>query len=360
MDNRAKDFILLNMLGDIGYRRLSNLLEEFKQTEAIFSAPLEDLKKVEGIGERIAKKIKSARSDIDIDRELLLIKEHDVDVITVLDGSYPEILKSTYDPPIVLYVIGNIEIVSKLSIAIVGSRRSTQYGLKAAQRIARELSAYGVTVVSGMARGIDTQAHRGAIGSGGKTAAVLGSGFSFIYPPENKSLAKEIIESGALISEFPMEMPPHKGNFPRRNRIISGLSKGVVVVEAASRSGALITADFALNEGREVFAVPGPAGHVASEGTNNLIKEGAKFTENAKDILEEFLVLDNKKDDDLVVELKDAKEKDIYSLLSDEPKAVDNMLNELSFEVRDIRAVLLQLELRGLVKQLPGKLYIKA
>jgi len=360
MDNRAKDFILLNMLGDIGYRRLSNLLEEFKQTEAIFSAPLEDLKKVEGIGERIAKKIKSARSDIDIDRELLLIKEHDVDVITVLDGSYPEILKSTYDPPIVLYVIGNIEIVSKLSIAIVGSRRSTQYGLKAAQRIARELSAYGVTVVSGMARGIDTQAHRGAIGSGGKTAAVLGSGFSFIYPPENKSLAKEIIESGALISEFPMETPPHKGNFPRRNRIISGLSKGVVVVEAASRSGALITADFALNEGREVFAVPGPAGHVASEGTNNLIKEGAKFTENAKDILEEFLVLDNKKDDDLVVELKDAKEKDIYSLLSDEPKAVDNMLNELSFEVRDIRAVLLQLELRGLVKQLPGKLYIKA
>jgi len=360
MDNRAKDFILLNMLGDIGYRRLSNLLEEFKQTEAIFSAPLEDLKKVEGIGERIAKKIKSARSDIDIDRELLLIKEHDVDVITVLDGSYPEILKSTYDPPIVLYVIGNIEIVSKLSIAIVGSRRSTQYGLKAAQRIARELSAYGVTVVSGMARGIDTQAHRGAIGSGGKTAAVLGSGFSFIYPPENKSLAKEIIESGALISEFPMETPPHKGNFPRRNRIISGLSKGVVVVEAASKSGALITADFALNEGREVFAVPGPAGHVASEGTNNLIKEGAKFTENAKDILEEFLVLDNKKDDDLVIELKDAKEKDIYSLLSDEPKAVDNMLNELSFEVRDIRAVLLQLELRGLVKQLPGKLYIKA
>jgi len=365
MNKQTKDLILLNMLGDIGHIRLSALLSEFKNTEAIFNAPLQRLKAIKGIGLSIAEKIKSARADFDVDKEVSLAQKQNVNIVTIFDKAYPETLKSIYNPPILLYVKGDLKILNTLSVAIVGSRRCSQYGLRTAQRIAKELSAHNIAIISGMARGIDTAAHNGAIKSKGKTVAVLGNGLSSIYPPENKRLADEIADNGAIVSEFCMEMPPHKGNFPRRNRVISGLSEGVVVVEAAFKSGALITADFALSEGKEVFAVPGPAGYPTSCGTNNLIKEGAKLAESADDILQELIVFteaDKKAlpSANLIAQFNNANEKDIYGILSDEPQTIDDISEGLSFKAKDVRIALLQLEVRGIIKELPGKLYVKA
>lgn len=365
MDNFTKGLILLNMLQDIGHIRLKALLGEFKIPEAIFNAPRQGLKKIKGIGKNIAESIKTARDRHDIDRELSLIEKYDAKITTIFEEDYPENLKNIYDPPILLYIKGKLKKSDDLAIAIVGSRRASLYGIRTAERLAGELSASGVTIVSGMARGIDTAAHRGAIAAGGRTIGVLGNGLSFFYPPENRRLADDIAKNGALVSEFSMETPPHRRNFPQRNRVISGLSKGVVVAEAARRSGSLITANFALEEGREVFAVPGRADSVTSAGTNNLIKQGAKLVEDTKDILEEL---------DLPLSaaagatsgreqnppLADSHEKSIYNMLSDEPLDIDSIIDGLSIKPKQAKTALLKLEMRGIIKQLPGKLYVRA
>jgi len=350
------------MLQDVGYIRLKALLDELKTTEAILNASKDKLLKVRGIGPNIAASIQKQRGSCNLDRELDLIEAHGVKVTTIFEENYPENLKSIYDPPLLLYVKGSLDNKAKLAISIVGSRRCTQYGLRTAEKIAGDMSNYGATVVSGMARGIDTAAHKGALKCGGRTIAVLGSGLCHIYPPENRRLADDIASSGALVSEFPMEMPPHKNNFPRRNRIINGLSRAIVVVEAAKKSGALITADLALEEGREVFAVPGQAGYATSEGTNNLIKEGAKLVENAKDILDELRLPsgNSNNNEEAGPSLINANEKDIYGLLSDDPCNIDSITERLSIESKQISLTLLGMEMRGVVKQLPGKLYIRS
>lgn len=360
MDRFKRDLILLNMLEGVGYIRIKTLLDVFKTTQAIFEASCEELMQVEGIGSKIADFIKRAGIDWDIDKELSLIEKNGITVKTIFDQDYPENLRQTYDPPAVLYVKGKLKPEDNQAIAIVGSRRCTQYGIRTAQRLASGLPECGITVVSGMARGIDTAAHKGAISANGRTIAVLGNGLSFVYPHENKRLADKIVENGALVSEFPMEMPPHKENFPRRNRVISGLSKGVVVVEAAERSGALITADFALSEGRDVFAVPGPAGAVTSKGTNNLIREGAKITEDVNDILAELgRFRENIKGGEGLI-LNDPCENSIYNLVSDKPIDIDAITDSLSLEPSKAKTTLLNLEIKGIVKQLPGKLYVRA
>ncbi len=226
---------------------------------------------------------------------MALIKKLNLNVLTRQDDEYPQNLKNILYPPIVLYVKGRLKPQDCNSIAIVGSRLASFYGLSCAEKLAGELANYGLTVVSGMARGIDTASHRGALKQNGRTIAVIGSGFNRIYPPENKGLCEEIAGSGAVISEFPIDTPPEKENFPRRNRIISGLSLGVVVVEAARNSGALITADFALEQGREVFALPGKVDSSTSFGTNELIKQGAKLVSCVDDIIEEFALVQEKK-----------------------------------------------------------------
>jgi len=204
------------------------------------------------------------------------------------DKDYPTNLRYVYQPPATIYLEGNIIAQDQIAIAIVGSRRATDYGLRNAERLGFELAAKGITIISGLARGVDSAAHRGALRAKGRTIAVLGSGLNKIYPPENKKLAQEVAQNGALISEFTPDTPPHRLNFPRRNRIISGLSLGVVVVEAAKRSGALITANFALEQGREVFALPGKVDSFTSGGVHDLIKEGAKLIESTEDIIEEL------------------------------------------------------------------------
>ena len=290
MDSFKKDLVLLNMVQGIGYIRLKVLLDEFKEPGDILRASLGKLRSVKGIGPAIAQAVKDAGSDHDIDKEIMLISKAGAEVLTVFDKGYPENLKNIYDPPMVLYVKGSIRKEDELSISIVGSRKCTYYGMNMADKIAGQLAAACVTIVSGLARGIDTSAHKGALKAKGRTIAVLGSGLGNIYPAENRPLAEKIAQSGAVISEFPMQMPPDRNNFPRRNRLISGLSRAVLVVEAANKSGALITADFALEQGRDVYAVPGTADRLSSMGTNSLIKQGAKLVDNVEDILEELKI----------------------------------------------------------------------
>ena len=299
MDNDKIKLILLNMVEGLGIIKLKALLEEFKTPENILKAHLNDLVKVEGISKNIAENITSCESAYNIDKELELIKSHNVEVLTIFDEGYPEILKEIYDPPIVLYVKGTLQEKNDLSLGVVGSRKCSQYGIKSTKELVASLKDYDITIVSGLARGIDSAAHRAAIDNKLSTIAVLGSGLNCMYPPENSKLADQVAKHGAVISEFPMRTKPLKHNFPRRNRIISGLSKGVVVIEAAERSGALITVDFALEQGRDVFAMPGPVDSESSYGTNRLIKQGAKLIDSAEDILSE-LGLENIDKEDLI------------------------------------------------------------
>ncbi|MCX5687695.1 MAG: DNA-processing protein DprA [Candidatus Omnitrophica bacterium] len=255
--NDTERFLILNMIEDIGSVRTQELLKHFSSLENVFKASQIQIEKTEKIGLVLAARMQQAIKEINLKKELDLIKKHDVKVITFLEKEYPENLKNIYDPPVVLYVKGKILPDDKLAVAIVGSRLASFYGLQTAEKLGFELASQGITVVSGLARGIDSSAHKGALKAKKRTIAVLGSGLANIYPEEHIDLADKISESGAVISEFPMTMGPNKGNFPRRNRIISGLSLGVVCVEAAEKSGALITCDYALEQGREVFAVPG-------------------------------------------------------------------------------------------------------
>jgi DNA processing protein len=366
---RLEALIGLNMVCDIGSIRLNKLLRFFHQPENILKAPVDKLNAVSGIGEKIAHEITSLRKE-DIDKEFSLTKKLGLKILTPQDAGYPENLKNIPDPPIVLYVKGQIEEKDKFSIAIVGSRRASFYGLSCAERFAYELSEKGFTIVSGMARGIDTYAHKGALKAGGRTLAVMGGGFQHIYPPENKNLLEEISENGAVISEFPIEAEPLKQNFPRRNRVISGLSLGVLVVEAARNSGALITADFALEQGRDVFALPGKVDSGNSFGTNGLIQQGAKLVSCADDIIEEFnlsttikvkrpgpkeiLSLDSTKNERLLEE-----ESLLYNLISNQPLPLDEIAEKTNTSIPRISGLLLKLQMRKLIKELPGKQFVR-
>jgi len=288
--------------------------------------------------------------------------------ITIESEGYPENLRSIHKPPRELYVSGKLSLSDRDAVAIVGTRTPTFYGLAQAEKLSYELALCGITIVSGMARGIDSAAHRGALKAGGKTIAIMGSGHNRIYPPENKKLCEEIAEKGAVLSEFSPDEPPLKTNFPRRNRIISGLSKGVVVVEAAKKSGALITADFALDEGRDVFAVPGNVNSGKSAGTNALIKEGAKLVESAADILEElgYKIESEKKEASLpgtgVKNIRVSvteEEKLIMDIIKHEPMPIDDISNVMNIPVERLAGVLLKLELKKLVKTLPGENFVR-
>jgi len=300
-----------------------------------------------------------------MDKELELIKKYKVKVISLDDKGYPAILKEIHSAPKVLYVRGEILQEGQVAVAIVGSRVASHYGLTASQKLGYELASRGVVVVSGLARGIDSAAHKGAIKAHGKTIAVLGSGLAEVYPPENRKLADEIVESGgALVSEFPMETEPLSWHFPRRNRIISGLSLGVVVVEAAKNSGALITADFALEQNREVFAVPGMIDAKTSFGTNELIKQGAKLIQTADDIIEGLelkLKISAKKDKEFSLRLNlSAEESAVYEGLDRGSKYIDDIAESLGISASKVSGLLVGLQIKKLVKELPGKYFIRA
>ncbi len=275
---------------------------------------------------------------------------------------YPELLKNIPDPPPGLFVRGRIAGDGGHSVAVVGSRKATRYGLTVAAKLARDLAGSGMTVISGMARGIDTAAHRGALAAGGRTVAVLGCGVDVVYPGENAGLMEEIVSSGAVVSEFPLQERPEAWHFPVRNRIISGMSRGVVVVEAAARSGALITADCALDQGRDVMAVPGNITSEQSRGTNRLIRQGARLVEDAGDVLEELGLSRLFRDDgrDAPAPSLSPGEDAVYKLISAEPVMLDELVERSGLPAQNILAALTFLEMRGFVRQLPGRLYIAA
>jgi DNA processing protein len=284
-----RDYLIaLNIVEGLSSLKLQKLLAAYHNPADIFKASSQELKQSVGLDEKTVQNIKSSLCSDSLKTELNLIDKSGIQVVTIKDENYPSILKQITDPPIVLYVKGNYLDTDKVSLAVVGSRRASSYGLEMAYKMSGNLAKQGVTVISGLARGIDTQSHKGALDNKGRTLAVLGSGLLNVYPPENKLLFDEISKRGAVISEFPLKTPPYRYNFPRRNRIISGLSLGVIVIEARQKSGSLITANMALEQGRDVFALPHRAGFFTSSGTNDLIKQGAILVQNVQDVISEL------------------------------------------------------------------------
>lgn len=347
-------------VGDYLYK---NLLDRFETPARVFQASKKELTAVDGVSDRLADDILSGPPAASVNQELARIQKAGCRIITFADDEYPPLLRQTPDPPPYLYVKGQLGSCAQC-IAMVGSRKATRYGISMARKLSADLAEAGFTVVSGMARGIDTAAHEGALSVKGETIAVLGSGLSVVYPPENRPLAGRIGESGAVISEFPLFEAPNAYNFPKRNRVIAGMTLGTVVVEAASRSGSLITARLSGEQGREVFAVPGNINSKTSTGSHNLLKQGAKLVDTAQDIIEEFPFLFLKSDmnrgnEHTVKASQDLSgdEARVYDLLEPYPVHIDELSRRLEMDIGRLSGILMNLEIKGLVAQSPGKYF---
>jgi DNA processing protein len=358
-------WLYLKAVPGIGNHLYKRLISQFRSPQRIFELAPDELVTVEGISKHLATAILNYRAPSQIRRELDQVLQKGYTVITLVDPSYPVLLKEIPDPPPFLYVSGDLA-ADQRNIAVVGSRNATAYGISATQKLCADLTAFDLTIVSGMALGIDTAAHQGALAGKGKTVAVLGSGFNRIYPAENRKLFKRISEKGAVISEFALDIAPEAHNFPIRNRIISGMSMGTIVVEASRKSGSLITARLAAEQNREVFAVPGSIHSFKSTGTHTLIKQGAKLVENAQDVIEELTAfleavpvpLDPgvKRESKAGVQLS-PEEMALYKTLSPYPEHIDAIVRKTNIDPGKLLSLLLQLELKGMVQQLPGKLF---
>ncbi|MHB8769627.1 MAG: DNA-processing protein DprA [Syntrophales bacterium] len=376
-----KYWIALRAVEDVGCVGFRTLLAAFSSPQAVFRAPARSLLVVPGIGPKTADNIRSFADWGMVEREISLAAEHGATIVTCDDPRYPKNLLNTYDYPPFLYVKGSL-CPGEVCVAIVGSRLASVYGRYVTEKISRELALKGITTVSGLARGIDAAAHRGTLAGKGRTIAVLGSGLDIIYPPENAELAQAVAGQGALVTEFPFGTPPNAPNFPSRNRIISGISLGVVVVEAGEKSGSLITARIAAEQGRSVFAVPGTIEAAGSRGTNRLIKQGAKLIENAEDILEEVLPQagiapppppssprpPEPSGSDPGPAAASAprtgaglgdQELTLLGMISADPVGIDHLITLSGLTVQEVLNCLLVLELGGHIRQLPGKLFIR-
>jgi DNA processing protein len=344
----------------IGAARLRALLDYFGHIEAAWQAPPHDLQQA-GLDKRSLANLLRARERLDLDAEVEKLARAQVQVLTWDDDAYPPNLRQIFNAPPVLHVRGSLETRDEWAVAVVGTRRASVYGKEAARMIATGLARAGVTVVSGLARGIDTVAHRAALEAGGRTLAVLGSGLDIIYPYENKQLAAQIIERGALLSEYPLGTRPEGRNFPPRNRIISGLTLGTVVVEAGRSSGALITADFAAEQGRDVFSVPGSIFARGSQGTNNLIQQGAKVVCDISDVLEELnLTMISHQAQARAILPDNETEAALLAHLSAEPIHVDALGREVDMPIAEVTSTLALMELKGQVRQVGGMNYVLA
>jgi DNA processing protein len=366
-DAELADLVCLLMVPGVGPHTCRSLLDRFGTASQVLDAPVTTLRAVSGVGNQLAGRIARARRELDPQNELELCRNAGVTLLPQGDPAYPAPLVEIPDPPCLLYCRGALAPGDPLAIAIVGSRRSTPYGLRIAERLAAALARVGLTVVSGLARGIDAAAHRGALKAGGRTIAVLANGLAQVYPPEHEALARDIADSGALLSEMPMRQVPLAGLFPQRNRLISGLSLGVVVVEATPRSGSLSTARHAVEQNREVFAVPGPVDSLPSQGCHRLIRDGARLVETVDDILEEL--------GPLVREVRPAaeetpvrhpaelllsdQERSLLGRLGDQPLGVDELIAQTGLTAAQVIATLSVLEMRRLVRRLPGHHFVR-
>jgi DNA processing protein len=376
-DRDLKYWIALRWVEGVGHVGFKALLSAFGSPREVFDAPFSMVKAVPGIGAKSARQIKDFADWEKVEKEMECAQQAGVRIVTLQNPLYPPRLACIYDNPAYLYVKGNLK-DDDINIAFVGSRTASAHGLYTTERLCRELALRGATIVSGMARGIDSAAHRGALAGRGRTIAVLGCGLDIVYPPENEKLFNDITANGAVISEFPFGAPPNAPNFPARNRIISGLSLGVVVVEAGEKSGSLITARIALEQGREVFAVPGSIDVSGSRGTNKLIKQGAKLIENIDDILEEILPQAGRTPASVKTQAPRAgadvsptkretipettwteNEKMLWQALSQKPVHIDQIITSTGRTAAEVLGSLLSLELKGVIEQKPGKIYVR-
>lgn len=363
MNAEQKAILTLHLVPDIGPRRFQRLIERFGTAGAALAAPLADLRGVEDVPAAVAERVARAREEVDVDGELAAVTHAGARVLTCIDDEYPPALRTLSDCPTVLYVRGSLAAVRAAGVALVGTRHPTAYGRTVAARFAAACARAGITTLSGLARGIDTAAHEAALDAGGPTVAVLGNGLLHHYPPENRGLEERIVAQGALVTEFAMNVFPDRTRFPLRNRIISGLSRAVVVVEAGIKSGALITARYAAEQGREVYAVPGPVSSSVSRGPHYLIKSGARLAEDAADILQDIGPAQ-----DLFESVAGSAgpahpDPDAQRILSaiardGEGSSIDALAAETGLAAGDLARLLLDMEFKGLIRELPGKVFV--
>jgi len=360
MDERTLEWIRISLIESIGEKRLRLLMLNLKDPFLIYEKDTDELTKIIPKYEKQFKLIKKTKIDLtDYSNKL---SDYDISVVTILDQDYPNALREIADPPPILYLKGSLHNDDKLAISIVGSRKASYYGKQMAEKFTRSLAQMGFTIVSGMARGIDTVAHQTAVKEGARTIAFLGSGIDVIYPKENRHLLQNIIKNGAVVSEFPLGTKPLATNFPQRNRLISGLSIGTVVIEATLKSGTFTTVKWALEQGKEVFAVPGDTRRMTSMGTNKLIQKGAKLVINTDDIISEFPYLQRTKFEipPPVEEIElTSLEKKVLDKLNQTPVLIDNIIEEHGLPPSKISSILLSLEIKGVVEQLPGKRFAR-
>jgi len=360
--NEREAYIALNLVDKLGPVRVRALIAALGSPQAVFAASEDALCRAEGVGRELARAIVAQRPDVDPAAEERAARALGAAIVTPLDADYPEALKTIYDPPLALYVRGKLRPADRQAVALVGSRRCTFYGRSVADRLAGQLARAGLTVVSGLARGIDMAAHEGALKAGGRTLAVLGSALDRLYPPEGAELAERIAAQGAVISEYTLGREADRTTFPYRNRIVSGLAKGVLVVEADTKSGAMITARVAAEQGRNVYAVPGRIDSPASRGCHKLIQEGAKLAADARDVLEDFELLPGwdaaagaAEPGPLSRFQFSAEEQAVVGALVGGPMDADTLARQSGVGVAALNGLLLNLELKHVVKMLPGR-----
>ncbi|NLK43040.1 MAG: DNA-protecting protein DprA [Tissierellia bacterium] len=352
--------IWLNSIG-LNNKIINKIKSHFGKLCEFWEAENDEINKIDGLLDEVKEKILINKKIENMEKLFYRLDRLKIDTITIYDENYPASLRNIYDYPNVLYVKGQILEEDNLALGIVGSRKATAYGKWAAEKFTKELVELGVTIVSGLAAGIDTIAHKTAVNAGGRTIGILGNGIDVVYPKKNLSLYGEIMENGAIISEFPLGIPPLPYNFPQRNRIISGLSLGVIVIEAQEKSGSLITAHHALEQGKEVFALPGNINSIYSGGTNKLIKDGAIPLLDIEDIIEEVYELrekqKSKKVDSIDYSNLSETEIKVLELLKEGPLYIDIIAYRIGSDISTINSVLTILELKGIINELPGKLF---
>ncbi|MBD3346465.1 MAG: DNA-protecting protein DprA [Chitinivibrionales bacterium] len=361
-------WIALNSVKGLGPVRIKNLLEKYGSPEHVFKTSQTQLQQETGLSKAIASQIHNPNLFAEAEKQVELSRRLDVTILTLDNDDYPPLLKEIFAPPPVLYVKGSPDAFTHHAVGVVGTRRASQYGKNATSHIVKGLVRSNLVIVSGLALGIDTTAHQTCLENNGKTVAVFGCGLDTIYPATNRKLAERILENGALVSEFPLGSSPESFNFPRRNRIISGLSAGVLVVEAGEKSGGLITAHYALQQGRDVFAVAGSIFSPQSVGTHKLIKSGAVPVRNAREIVETIQAIDHLKTPHFVeapkpkvaLELLSEKEKKVFEMLSSLPQRIDQLTEKTGLALTDLLGLLLNMELKGLIQQVSGQQFIRA
>lgn len=360
--NDREAYVALNLIPRLGPVRLRRLLAALESPQRILEARMDELRQIEGIGPEAAKSISQWRSTVRFEEEMAAVEKFGARILIRSDEAYPPLLREIHDPPTVLYVWGELRERDRHSIGVVGTRKPSHYAQDSAKKLSYQLAYAGLTVISGLARGIDTSAHQGALAAKGRTIAVIGAGLNSLYPPENRELAEKITESGAVISEFPMNTPADRQTFPMRNRIVSGWSFGTLVVEAGLNSGAIITANQAAEQGRSIYVVPGRMDNPGAFGSNKLIQQGAKLVMSAEDILDDLAILFPQKPSlpqPAAPTGLSMDEKRIYEVLGVEECFIDELVAKSGLPSPVVSSTLLGLELRRLVKTLPGGRYVR-